>query len=67
MRFSPLQGRRKEPVPKDKKPKSELYHIRSNGGILAKRVMQVCSMLCHAFICLILENTDIKMKLRTCS
>ena len=35
------QGKRKEPVNTEEKKKSKFYHIRSSGGILAKRVIQV--------------------------
>ncbi|XP_048575726.1 protein flightless-1 homolog isoform X2 [Nematostella vectensis] len=40
-------GKRKEPIPEGEKPKPELYHIRSNGGILAKRVIQIEANACH--------------------
>ena len=35
------QGKRKESVSTEEKKKAKFYHIRSSGGILAKRVIQV--------------------------
>ena len=35
------QGKRKGPVSNEDKKKAKFYHIRSSGGILAKRVIQV--------------------------
>ena len=39
--FNFHQGKRKEPVSTEEKKKAKFYHIRSSGGILAKRVIQV--------------------------
>ncbi|XP_020611337.1 protein flightless-1 homolog isoform X2 [Orbicella faveolata] len=35
------KGKRKEPVNTEEKKKAKFYHIRSSGGILAKRVIQI--------------------------
>ncbi|PFX31861.1 Protein flightless-1-like [Stylophora pistillata] len=35
------KGKRKEPVKPEEKNKAQFYHIRSSGGILAKRVIQI--------------------------
>ena len=39
-----FQGKRKGTVAPEEKAKPELYQIRSNGGILAKRVIQVLTV-----------------------